>query len=154
VIARCLLAAALLFAACRVTPPAVRVRAPAAAPPAAEQPESAPQRTSEPVGAPVAGDAVSTGLVAVEVRLGRGDLDLALVDLLDLARRHPDDPRVRTRLARVLHQRALLRYGHGSLAGAIHDWERVVELEPGNVCAIDLLATARAESARQTPPAR
>ena len=95
-----------------------------------------------------AGDAVSSGLVTVEIRLGRGEFDLALVDLLTLARRFPDDGRIRPRLARVLHQRALLRYGQGAIAAAIHDWERVVDLDPGNARAANLLATARAEELR------
>ena len=30
--------------------------------------------------------------------------------------------------ARVLHQRALLRYGQGFLEGAVEDWKRVLEL--------------------------
>ena len=141
-IARGLLAAALLFAACRTTG-----RAPGVAEPASMRPKTTALAGTN-------GDVVATGLAAVEMRLSRGDLELALVDLLDLARRHPDDPRVRTRLARVLHQRALVRYGHGSLDAAIRDWQRVVELEPGNACAVDLLATARAESARRPLPAK
>ena len=111
------------------------------------------EREPEPViQGGTAGDAVSIGLVAVEARLGRGELELAVVDLLDLARRFPADPRVRTRLARVLHQRALMRYGQGSIAGAVHDWERVVALDPGNAIAARLLAAARAESAGSMPP--
>ena len=77
-------------------------------------------------------DAVAIGLVAVEVRLGRGQLEVAVTDLLELARRFPADPRVRGRLLRLLHQRALLRYGDGNVAMAVSDWQRVLDLDAGN----------------------
>jgi hypothetical protein len=92
------------------------------------------------------GDPVATGLVAVESRLARGELELAVVELLELSVRFPQEPRVGVRLARVLHQRALQRYGQGALAAAIADWERVVELDGDNALARSLLAAARAEA--------
>jgi len=93
-----------------------------------------------------ADESVVLGLVAVEARLGRGELELAVIDLLELARRLPDDVRVQRRLARVLHQRALLRYGQGALTAALLDWERVLSLEPGNREVADLLRAVRAEA--------
>ncbi|MBL8750427.1 MAG: tetratricopeptide repeat protein [Planctomycetes bacterium] len=92
-------------------------------------------------------DAISLGLVQVETRLARGELELAVLDLLELARRHPVDFRVQDRLARVLHQRALLRYGQGALAAAIADWERVIAIQPDNRVVHALLDAVRAEAA-------
>ncbi len=90
-------------------------------------------------------DPVALGLVAVEMRLGRGQLEMAVVDLLELARCHPRDQRVRVRLVRLLHQRALLRYGEGSVAMAISDWRRVLELDPHHATAQQQLEVAERE---------
>jgi hypothetical protein len=90
-------------------------------------------------------DAVARRLIAVEARLGRGQLEGAVVDLLELAREHPADPRVRARLVRVLHQRALLHYGDGHVGDAIADWQRVLELDPLHRAARRLFETAAAE---------
>ena len=57
--------------------------------------------------------------------------------------RAPDDVRVRIRLGRLLHQRALGRYGAGAVAAAIADWEEVLRLAPDHAAARALLATAR-----------
>ncbi|MCA8950723.1 MAG: hypothetical protein KDE27_14570 [Planctomycetes bacterium] len=108
--------------------------------------ESSPDAAVEPVT-----DSVALGLVAVETRLGRGDLEAAVADLIELSKRYPEDARVRLRLARVLHQRALQRYGHGQLAAAIVDWERVVALDPSNAIARSQLAAARAEADPGSP---
>jgi hypothetical protein len=91
-------------------------------------------------------DPVALGLVAVESKLAHGDLEAAVVDLIELAKRFPDEARIGSRLARVLHQRALMRYGLGQLAAAITDWERVVALDPRNALAAGLLLSARAET--------
>ncbi|MBL8728547.1 MAG: hypothetical protein JNM25_08965 [Planctomycetes bacterium] len=99
-----------------------------------------------------ADESVVLGLVAVEARLGRGELELAVVDLLELARRFPDDVRVQRRLARVLHQRALLRYGQGALTAALLDWERVLAIEPDNREVADLLQAVRAEASTPAAP--
>jgi tetratricopeptide (TPR) repeat protein len=96
-------------------------------------------------------DAVSAGLVAVESQLGTGEFESAVADLMDLARRFPADPRVRTQLARVLHQRALLRYGQGSVAAAIEDWERVLAIDPNNPLVPMLLSSVRAEISSDPP---
>lgn len=92
-------------------------------------------------------DPVVLGLVAVEARLGRGELELAVIDLLELARRFPGDARVQSRLARVLHQRALLRYGQGALTTAIADWERVLQIQPENRVVRAMLDAVKAEAA-------
>ncbi len=96
-------------------------------------------------------ESVVLGLVAVETRLGRGELELAVVDLLELARRFPSDVRVQRRLARVLHQRGLLRYGQGALTAALLDWERVLAIEPENREIADLLQAVRAEASPAAP---
>jgi hypothetical protein len=75
-------------------------------------------------------DPVALGLVAVETRLARNQLEPAVVDLLELSRRFPADARVRIRLVRLLHQRALLRYGEGAVAMAVADWRRLLEIDP------------------------
>lgn len=92
-------------------------------------------------------DPVALGLVAVETRLGKGELELAVIDLLELARRHPAEARIQLRLIRVLHQRALLRYGQGALTAAIGDWERVLAIQPHDRSVQALLEAARAEAA-------
>ena len=86
------------------------------------------------------------GLVVVEARLGRGELALAVRDLLELSGRFSDDVRVNRRLSRLLHQRALMSYGQGSVAAAVTDWRRVLEIEPDNLAVKKLLQRALAES--------
>lgn len=140
------------FVARAVEPTAVDEPVHAASAIAQEQPETVASASAPVQNGGTVGDAVSLGLCAVEARLGRGELELAVVDLLGLAQRFPADPRVASRLSRVLHQRALQRYGQGSVAAAIHDWERVVALDPGHVIAANLLAAARSESADSQPP--
>lgn len=100
----------------------------------------------------LADESITLGLVAVEARLGRGEFECAVVDLLELARRFPDDLRVQRRLARVLHQRALLRYGQGALTAALLDLERVLAIEPDNGEVVGLLHAVRAEATAATPP--
>lgn len=92
------------------------------------------------------GDAVTAALVAVEGRLVRGDREAAITELLALARQYPDDMRVRVRASRLLHQRALVRYGEGVLDGAVADWRRVLELDPGHATASTLLRAAEREA--------
>src|SRR5690606_32346304 len=55
---------------------------------------------------PTGEDPVALGLVSVEGRLSRGELSLAVHDLIELSRRFPIDARVNVRLGRLLHQRA------------------------------------------------
>lgn len=89
--------------------------------------------------------AVAAGLMAVEAKLGRGQLEAAVTDLLDLAQKFPAEIRVRLRLVRVLNQRGLLRYGDGAVAKAIADWQRVLELDPDNTSARRMLDAAISE---------
>lgn len=110
-----------------------------------------PSKPAVETAVPIDADPVSLGLVAVETRLGCGDLEAAVVDLIELSKRFPADSRVGRRLSRVLHQRALQRYGHGQLSAAIVDWERVVELDSDNALAKTLLAAARAEAGAVEP---
>ncbi len=118
-------------------------------------PVSPPARHAAEPAAPPAGDdaavvhrsddPVAVGLVAVEARLGRGQMEGAVRDLDALALRFPRDARVRLRLARLLHQRALLRYGEGALAAAVADWRRVLEIDPAHAAAKRLLESAEGE---------
>lgn len=112
------------------------------------QPQVEPQLVATPQTAPpiAGGEGVGAGLMRVEARLGSGDLEGAVTELFGLAARYPGEVRVRLRLVRVLHQRALLRYGQGALGAAILDWERVAELDPQHAVARSLLAAARAEA--------
>lgn len=120
-------------------------RAPAAAP------DPAPSPVPEPVVAQVdPSSPVVQGLVDVETRLARGELEGALVALLDLASRYPDSMHVRFRLARVLHQRALQRYAQGQISGAISDWERVLAIDPQNDLVRGLIAAVRTEGGSAT----
>lgn len=102
------------------------------------------QAPAEVLVPPVDG-AVAAGLMAVEAKLGRGQLEAAVSDLLDLAQQFPAEIRVRQRLVRVLNQRALLRYGDGAVAKAIADWQRVLELDPDNANARRMLDAAISE---------
>ncbi len=94
-----------------------------------------PAPAVEPAAPPlsVAGnDPVALGLVDVESKLRSGQMQLAVNSLIGLSDRFPGDARVRVRLARLLQQRALLRYGEGAVPEAIVDWQRVLDLEPSN----------------------
>ena len=91
-------------------------------------------------------DPVALGLVSVEGNLSRGELTTAVRDLIELARRFPTDLRVNRRLGRLLHQRALMHYGQGAVAAAVADWQRVLEIEPGNTAVQHLLERALLES--------
>ncbi|HEX6813959.1 MAG TPA: hypothetical protein VF384_20215 [Planctomycetota bacterium] len=125
-------------------------------------PESEAVETADNTGAstgpPASQDAVSRGLAQVESCLASGDLQAAVADLFELARRFPSDARVQARLARLLHQRALLLYGQGAVSGAIADWEQLLEIYPSHHLAADLLRAARAETnpsaPRRTLPSR
>ncbi len=110
--------------------PATITPAPIAPTPIAAAGTAAAPPPVAPVAAAQVDDPVALGLVAVETRLGRNELEPAVVDLLELSRRFPDDARVRVRLVRLLHQRALLRYGEGAVAMAIADWRRLLEIDP------------------------
>ena len=90
--------------------------------------------------------AVARGLAQVELYLANNDVQEAVADLFELARRFPNDARVQARLARLLHQRALLLYGQGSVSGAIADWEHLLEIYPSHPLAADLLRAARSEA--------
>lgn len=94
---------------------------------------------------PLADDPVALGLVSVAASLGRGELIVAVRDLIELARRFPGDARANRRLSRLLHQRALMHYGAGAVAAAVADWQRVIEIDPGNDQVRRLLSRAIAE---------
>lgn len=92
---------------------------------------------------PVTGE-VAAALARIEARLARGDVVRAMAELAALHASCPDDHRVRTRLVRLLHQRALGRYGAGAVAAAVADWESVLRLAPDH-------AAARASLSQATP---
>lgn len=113
-----------------------------AAPPSSKPVEEAPAvpvvETSPAPAPPVArapNDQVAAALMAIETRLGSGQFERAVQELLVLAQRHPEDLRVRSRLVRVLHQRALMRYGEGRVEAAIADWKHVLEIEQNHAAA-------------------
>jgi len=71
---------------------------------------------------------VARQLRAVKGHLDRGEMEQAM-DLLEaLMLDFPDNQAVVSRFARVLHQRALVRYGQGFLEGAIEDWKRLLKM--------------------------
>lgn len=123
-------------------PRAVVAPPPPAAPAAEVSLKTAPPPAASP-GDP--NDDIAARLVAIERRLAGGQFDAAVADLLDLDRLHPSDVRVRSRLARFLHQRALLRYGDGRVELAIADWRRVLELDPEHRAARSALLAAELE---------
>jgi tetratricopeptide (TPR) repeat protein len=115
------------------------VAAPALPEPGEEEPAAPAAETRAAPAAQAAGrganDQVAAALVTIETRLGSGQFERAVHDLLALARQHPGDLRVRSRLVRVLHQRALMRYGEGQVEAAIADWQQVLELEQNHAAA-------------------
>lgn len=108
---------------------------------------SAVESPSPPLSA-ATNDPVALGLVDVESKLRSGQLQVAVSSLIGLSDRFPADVRVRVRLARLLQQRALVRYGEGSVQEAIGDWQRVLELEPQNEGVRRMLAAASRETIR------
>lgn len=93
---------------------------------------------------PIAADAAQ-GLADAEARLQRGDVDGALAVLERLCAAAPDESRARARMARLLCQRGLVRYGEGDANAAIADFERAVALAPDHEPARRLLQQAQAE---------
>jgi hypothetical protein len=83
----------------------------------------------------------------VERLLAGGETDRALAVLEDRWEESPEDPRVSTLLARVLHQRALLSYGQGRLEASIDDWRKVVALDQLNKQVQAFLRAAETELA-------
>ncbi len=83
----------------------------------------------------------------VQRLLPRGETSRALALLEDIREESPEDSRVTSVLARVLHQRALLSYGQGRLDAAIDDWRRVVSLQKDNKKARAFLRAAETELA-------
>jgi len=113
---------------------------------APEGAKTAAAPAAKPRRLPMSQDPVALGMVSVEAALGRGELTVAVRDLIELARRFPDDARVNRRLGRLLHQRALMHYGSGAVAAAVADWRRVLKIEPDNKRVKRLLARALSES--------
>ena len=95
-------------------------------------------------------DPIGEELAQIEGRLGAGAFEQVLSDLQALHRMAPGDARVASRLARLLQQRGLIRYGQGDVAQAIADLGRAVELDPAMPSARVLLELASRELA--TPP--
>lgn len=73
---------------------------------------------------------VARQLQAVKGHLDRGEMEQAMDLLETLKLEFPDNAAIASRFARLLHQRALVRYGSGFLEGAIEDWKRLLKLQP------------------------
>ncbi|MBK8098671.1 MAG: hypothetical protein IPK26_16285 [Planctomycetes bacterium] len=89
---------------------------------------------------PTVDEVVATRLAAIEEALSAGRMDSAVGDLMALFRNCPDDLRVRRRLARVLLQRGLVRYGRGDQQPAVEDWRRASAMDPTSAAAALLAA--------------
>lgn len=88
---------------------------------------------------------VARQLKAVKGHLGRGEMEQAM-DLLEaLKLDYPENQAVAARFARVLHQRALVRYGSGFLEGAIEDWKRLLKIQSQHGQAAAFLKAAETE---------
>ena len=148
-------ASAIAVAVAPTMPAEVSVPAPAGSVVHSPEPPSG-TATDIPVPAPAVepplsaagNDPVALGLVDVESKLRSGQMQLAVTSLIGLSDRFPGDARVRVRLARLLQQRALLRYGEGAVPEAIVDWQRVLDLEPSNEGVRRMLGAALRESQR------
>jgi hypothetical protein len=128
--------------------PATKPVALAPAPSAAEVPDAG--SVSEPV-AEVDAEQVTAALAEVERLLHGGKLADGIARLRALAGEYNRDLRVRNRLVRVLHQRALLSYGRGGLTAAVADWQEVLALDTGHGMARSMLASAQAELTAAAP---
>jgi tetratricopeptide (TPR) repeat protein len=123
-----------------VEPARDAVPPPTAVPPApAVEPAPAVRNATDP--------SVFARLMAIEERLQRGQVEAAIADLAVLQKQWPDEPAICTRLGRLLHQRAMLRYGQGALPAALSDWRRVRELCPDWNEVRDMLRKAESETA-------
>jgi tetratricopeptide (TPR) repeat protein len=116
------------------------------------QPAASDPRPPLPAVAPQLDDPTSPEAAAelsrIEARLAGGiDLEPLLAELVALQRTYPNDARVANRLARLLQQRGLMRYGLGNVAGALTDWQRAIDLDPELRTARTLLELATAELA-------
>lgn len=88
---------------------------------------------------------VARQLGAVSGHLDRAEMEQAM-DLLEaLMLDFPDNQAVTSRFARVLHQRALVRYGQGFLEGAIEDWKRLLNMRREHRQAVAFLKAAETE---------
>jgi hypothetical protein len=97
---------------------------------------------------PAGEDSLAARLASLEGRMLQGQVDSAMADLIFLQNQSPRDPRLRWRLARLLHQRALLHYGQGAVPVALSDWRRALELCPDWQELRPLIATVESEHAR------
>ncbi len=121
------------------------VTSPEAASPLMESaaPEGRPPFSPSGVRNPDRSDSASR-LAAIQEKLERGHLEPALV----IAESGPlDASPTLQRLVGMLHQRALMRYGHGALELALRDWARVLRLDAAHREAKEFAAAARAELA-------
>jgi hypothetical protein len=92
-------------------------------------------------------------LQQIERRLAGVERASAVQDLVDLARQRPSDVRIARRLAPLLHQRALLRYGRGEVAAAVSDWRLLLSLAGDRDAQIHkMLRRAEAEVRRSEAP--
>ncbi len=94
------------------------------------------------------GDPIGVELAQIEARQSSGELDQVLGDLFALQRLAPGDGRVTARLARLLQQRGLVRYGQGQLHQAIADLQYATELDPALQSARVLFELAAKELAQ------
>lgn len=120
--------------------PALARTDPAPVAPTVLPPGEAPMVAAPP------GQALAGRLAALEDQLQRGQVETALGELELLLARWPEDPRLRSRVARLLHQRGLLRYGQGAVAAAMDDWRRAQELNPEWLEVTSVLEQVRAET--------
>jgi tetratricopeptide (TPR) repeat protein len=88
---------------------------------------------------------VARQLRAVKGHLDRGEMEQAMDVLETLMLDYPENQAVASRFARVLHQRALVRYGSGFLEGAIEDWKRLLKMRPAHRQAAAFLKAAETE---------
>ncbi|MEC7584480.1 MAG: hypothetical protein VYE77_09190 [Planctomycetota bacterium] len=95
-------------------------------------------------------DLVTQALTRIAAESAAGRMEDVFEALEVLQRSWPDDPRVASRLARMLHQRGLMSYGNGDLAAAVADWRRALQLDPGLRAVRALFDAAAAELAAET----
>lgn len=91
----------------------------------------------------------NTELAGLRALVRGRDKTRAITHLSDAHATYPENSEVRTMLAGLLRQRALVAYGRGWLDAALDDWERVTALVPEDHTAFAYLAVAREEITRR-----
>lgn len=91
----------------------------------------------------------ATKLASLRAVVRGRDKSLAITRLAEAHAEYPANLEVRTMLASLLRQRALVAYGRGWLEAAVEDWEQIAQLAPDDMETLGHLDVAREELRRR-----